>query len=545
MNKRFVAAVVLFPLVPYLAGCYRRVPLEPASVKAASEETIVGLTTTDGQEITFASPWASVRDGVVYGPGSGTVRYEIAESQVTKRVENEGDRIASITTADGKQVRFKPPGATRHNGLISGQVVAGIDEIPLSKVQRVWVQRTDAGMTALAVFGILVAAFGVLAVIVAATKQSCPFVYSWDGTRYVFDAEPYGGAIARGLERDDYSELKQLREQNGKYRLLLTNEVDETQFTNLMELWVVDHAPGSRVVSDEKGNLRAFTRIQALRAARDREGNDLLPWLEATDRRIWEPLAVSGPDGSLRQEVILTFPKPEGVTRVNLVANAVTGLWGSYMIKRMVELHGRDTASWLTSLDEDPAALRAIHASSEREGTYRLQIEVAEETGWTVRGALPSGGPLLAEDRAIPLDVSRVRGSELRLRLRPPVGFWAFNSFAIAYGDGQAVTVKRLGSTVAKTSEGRDILPDLAATDDRYYPMPNTTDRAELTFTAPARMAGTDRTVFLHSRGWYQLHLRDSGPPDLVTFNKVLNEPGAAVQFAADRFAEWRQGAAR
>ena len=53
-------------------------------------------------------------------------------------------------------------------------------------------------------------AVGTVAIIVgvaAATKQSCPFVYSWDGKQYVFDAEPYGGAITRGLEKDDFSTL--------------------------------------------------------------------------------------------------------------------------------------------------------------------------------------------------------------------------------------------------------------------------------------------------------------------------------------------------
>ena len=198
--------------------------------------------------------------------------------------------------------------------------------------------------------------------VVVATKQSCPFVYSWDGSQYIFDAEPYGGAISRGLERDDYSELEHIREQNGVYKLLVTNEVDETQYTNLMELWVVDHAQGSRVVSDENGMLRSFTGIQKLSAARDRDGNDLLLWLQATDRKIWEPDTVAGPDGSLRQEVILTFPKPEDATEGTLIANAATGLWGSYMIKRMVELHGRDTSAWLESVDKDPGAVQAIHA---------------------------------------------------------------------------------------------------------------------------------------------------------------------------------------
>jgi hypothetical protein len=252
---------------------------------------------------------------------------------------------------------------------------------------------------------------------VVATKQSCPFVYSWDGSQYVFDAEPYGGAISRGLERDDYSELEHIREQNGVYKLLVTNEVDETQYTNLMELWVVDHARGSHVVSDENGMLRSFTGIQKLSAARDRDGNDLLLWLQATDRKIWEPDTVPGPDGSLHQEVVLTFPKPEDATEGTLIANAATGLWGSYMIKRMVELHGRDTSAWLESVDKDPATVQAIHAWGEREGTYRLPIEVDEATGWVVRGALPNGGPLLAEDRAIALDVSHVRGTQLRIRL--------------------------------------------------------------------------------------------------------------------------------
>ena len=221
------------------------------------------------------------------------------------------------------------------------------------------------------------------------------------------------------MERDDYSELEHLREQNGQYRLLLTNEVDETQYTNLMELWVVDHAPGSRVVADERGTLHGFTRVQPLSAARDRYDNDLLPWLQTTDRKIWEPETVAGPDGNLRQEVLLTFPKPDGATQANLIANTATGWWGSYMIKKMVELYGRDTASWLASLDENPAAVQGLHAWGEREGTYRLPIEVEEPDGWQTRGTLPNGGPYLAEDRTIALDISHVTGKQLRIRLRP------------------------------------------------------------------------------------------------------------------------------
>ena len=158
-----------------------------------------------------------------------------------------------------------------------------------------------------------------------------------------------------------------------------------------------------------------------------------------------------------------------------------------------------------------------------------------------MRGTLPPGGPFLAEDRVIPLDVSHVRGTQLRIRLRPPAGFWALNSFAVAYGAGQDVTIIRIAAKSAKTSVGENVLPQLSKIDNEYYPMPEMTDRAELTFPAPPRTAEMDRTVLLHSRGWYQLHLRETGEPDNQTLTRITTIPGASAQFAVDRFAEWKR----
>jgi len=450
--------------------------------------------------------------------------------------------IVGVTTIRAEEVAFDPPGGVVRDGVVRAQVKKQDYTIPLTEVQRLWVARTETSAirTIGLVAGVAAGSLLVLAAIVAATKQSCPFVYSWNGSRYVFDAEPYGGAISAGLEKDDYSELENLVEQKGKYRLRLTNEVDETQFTNFIELWLVDHSANVRVAADEYGGLYGLSQPRPLLTAHDALGNDLLSWLRSRDNLIWEPEAVPDARGGLQDEIILTFWKPDGASRGLLVANAATGLWGSLMIKRLVELRGNQAPAWLASMAQGSAGLKEMHDWITREGLYVLEVEVDEPGGWKVRGAIPGGGPLVAEDRVIPLDISQARGEQIRIRLRPPRGFWALNSFAMHYDASEALEVTRVRPDVATAVGGVDVLPQLLASDDRYYSMPTTLDRAELEFPAPPPKPGMKRTVLLHTRGWYMLHLNTTEEPATSLLQKIVETPGEAARFAAAEYARWR-----
>ena len=221
------------------------------------------------------------------------------------------ETVVGVTTIKGEDVSFDPPGATIKDGKVSASVKKAPYEVPLDQVQRIWVERKEIskGRTIGLVAAVAVGTIAIVAGVIAATKQSCPFVYSWDGTEYVFDAEPYGGAITRGLEKDDFSELGRLQEQAGLYRLKITNEVDETQLTNLTELWVVDHPAGTRVVPDIQGKLHTVAAPYAPLSAQDAAGHDLLPWLRATDRLIWEPPSVPDAKGGLAERHRNDFPK--------------------------------------------------------------------------------------------------------------------------------------------------------------------------------------------------------------------------------------------
>ena len=175
---------------------------------------------------------------VLFVLNSGCMVNKVQKLNVSQVPQPQQEHLVGITTKTGTEVGFDPPGGTMNRDTIEAKVKSAPYSVAMQDVQRLWVERrgVSAPRTIGLSVGIAAVAFGTFIAIVLATKQSCPFVYSWDGSQYVFDAEPYGGAITRGMERDDYSELEHVREQNGVYKLLVTNEVDETQYTNLMEL---------------------------------------------------------------------------------------------------------------------------------------------------------------------------------------------------------------------------------------------------------------------------------------------------------------------
>jgi hypothetical protein len=212
------------------------------------------------------------------------------------------------------------------------------------------------------------------------------------------------------------------------------------------------------------------------------------------------------------------------------------------MIRAMTELRGGTVNEWYAHVDSVPAAADSIRAWAVREELYGLLVQVEEGSGWEVRGILSGSGPFLAAERVVALDLSGVQGDFVRIRLRPPRGFWALGYFAMDYSADQPLAVDTVAPRSA-TAFGNSILQAISAADTLYHPMPNTGDRATVEFAAPTPARGRERTVILHSRGWYRLHLDATGPADTAMVRRVLHVPGAAVEYSASQYRQWPMAA--
>ena len=419
-------------------------------------------------------------------------------------------KIVGVTTKALTAVKFDEA-AKIEGTYVVARVNRKTERIPLTDVLRFWVEtREFSGKRTVALVAVAGAVAATAAIIATRDHQPeppkppplwrgfcCLYVYSWNGSEYTFDTETATGAITRGLERDDYALLKNLREQDGEYRLLLSNDNDETQYTDLAELWIVDHEPGVIPRAGSDGRLYAIGQP--------------LPPIER-----------------------LTFPKPPGAIEAKLVVSATLTPLAGEVGARLLGVLGRDLPLWYERIDSDLTARAELTEWMAREGMFALKIEVEEPEGWHVRGMMPTAGPFVSDERVVPLDVSRVIGDQLRIRLQPAPGFWALKSFAVDYGENRPLRVTRIPVKDARDWSGRDVSGALRAADGEYLEMSEMGQRALVTFAAPPRIAGLERTVFLHSRGYYRMHLSSDTAPDWETYRHILNTPGAASIWAGE-----------
>jgi tetratricopeptide (TPR) repeat protein len=126
---------------------------------------------------------------------------------------------------------------------------------------------------------------------------SCPFLYTWNGTKFVFVSDvlgvtPLGLPIAPGMlvppDHDEYVRVRgdQLVEHDGVLEMQFTEELREVTYLDRARLDVIDHPAGSEIYPNERFTLPPFpephihTVQQPLSPTRV-TGSDGVDWTQA------------------------------------------------------------------------------------------------------------------------------------------------------------------------------------------------------------------------------------------------------------------------
>lgn len=445
------------------------------------------------------------------------------------------DHSITVRTLDGTSRRFDGFVFTT-TGLSGWQLpdsVRGLPRmrtdstlVPLDSIAVVRVSELNKPATLMLVAAATTAAFIVIASSQSGVRPtpvprppsaSCPFVYSFDGTDYILDSETYAGAIAPGLERTDVDNLEHLRAVDGRYRIRVRNDRPETDYTDEVTLTVVDHPRQTRALPDAAGVVHVV-REGTPPASTRTYGGDTIP-----SRAGWE--------------MRFARPRNSGDT-VALVVRTRNSPVASFVMENTLSLMGSDVYSWYASMRTQLVTRSVVRSWIEREGYLEVQAGAGtgDSSAWRTVARLPDVGGAIAKTNVILVDVSKMLGDSVSIRLESSPGLWLIERAELGAYHGRAAT-ETLHAVRATDERGADVGHLLAERDGKYLVATRGSVVAmEYDVPAPASPEMT-RSVLLRTTGFYVIQTDDNGPPRRDIVEHLMRDRAFAQSYFAEAWA--------
>jgi hypothetical protein len=408
-------------------------------------------------------------------------------------------------------------------------------KIPLKDIARMEVMERDKWHSTISTvfvgIGIAAGVGAIAAVIVAATKESCPFISVYDGEHYLLQGETFGGAVYPSLARADFVPLPAAA--IGKeLNLMISNELKEKQYTDYADLILVTHSPGQKIVVSPTGELWQLQQIVKPQKAWLNAKLEVTDTVYESDNR-----SCSFNDTTLPTAVnklTLTFPHPGDNQEACLVLDLRNSYWLDDSYNKATSKLGSYYPAWIEQQKQKPAS--ALIAWQEMQH-LPLTISINTPQGWQEIMKLKTIGPLMNREVAIPLGILP-QMQEIEIGLSTGFMFWELDKAQLAtvekVSESAVVTIK---PSLATDEGGNKVLAPLLQADGHYLEQLEAGKRAFITYKIPGYSKAKSYSAFLHTYGYYEPIRTFTGPTDHA-FLQAMQQPGAFTEFSKNRYRE-------
>jgi hypothetical protein len=500
--QKIVSVLLSFILVLSTSGCYSLQNLTRHDIQYANKTVYYLHGPTSFYKLTNAT----ISNGIL----TGSIDYVVSSSEKAKTIHIYAAPDSSIKkNGDRVQVQF-------------------------ANIVKAEVYSINGLKTVVAVAGSFSIAFLVFLLILLITKgASCPFIYTNSGDNYNFAGEIYSGATALPLERNDYLPINNIKPVDNKYMLRITNEVEEIQKTNLAELIVIDHKPDTKILMDKYGTAYSISDLKTPSHATDTYGSSILKELSHRDSLRY--ISTVRKDANIKDTISLTFDKPADAANSKLVIKGKNTMWLDFMYGRFSDLFGKRLEKWKEKSDKKPP--EELLKWSFDQG-MPLVVYLKTDSGLKFIDYFNLPGPMADKEDVMQIDLSEVHSNKVDLKLVSGVLFWDIDYVGMDFSSSDQLNKKVVPVYSAIDENGKDVSSLIAKDDNKYLIQPLPVNKTDLTFISPESVTGMERSIFLHSKGHYEILREAKGKPD-ITYLKTFLEPGAFIKFSKDHFLEY------
>ncbi len=352
-------------------------------------------------------------------------------------------------------------------------------------------------------------------------KGSCPFIYTYDGSDYLLAGEIFSGAIYPDIEREDFLPLNELVPNEDKYNLYITNEIREIQHTNFVELYCIDHTAGEQILFDKYGNMQTIADPFAPSVATNLSGENVLEIISSKDSLLYyggNLLANSEQTDGL----ILDFEVPERVTSAKLQIKAKNSFWLEYVYKSFHDMLGSKYSSF-TEMKEASGKEALLKDMVDQKLPIVLSIE--ENGEWNYVDYFNLTGPMALKEDILTIPLDNIEEGKVRVKLEYGAWFWEIDYVAMDVTENIAYPISKVSLSSAIDENDNNVLSLLESADDQYYIQPRIGNAAKLEFPVP-KQKGDERSIILHSQGYYRVDRHPDGKPQIRELKKMKERGG-------------------
>lgn len=400
--------------------------------------------------------------------------------------------------------------------------------IKFEEINSISVNDKNTGRTIANIVGGTIATLGFIAIIVALTKSSCPFVYVKNGEEFVFTGELYPGVLTPNQQRDDYLGLPNVNNINNDISIKITNELKEIQYTDFVQLIEIPHSNDLKVLLDKNGHVHTFSEIitpNKVIVDQIITGDEIL--LEKDNNSFLFNSEVMDESNNLRN-IELSFIKPQQTKNAKLFLTVKNSMWLDYVFGKFNEQFG----TYYNQFQKDQQGASAEKSTKWiNEQNIPLSVYLKTDNGWDLIDRINTVGPMASRDIAVPINLSNVIGQEVVIKLETGFMFWELDYAGIDFTENVALDINYINPTEAIDGNNVDVTALLSAADKNYFVQPNVGDEVVVTFKTSEKNPDLKRTYFLKNRGYYN-YIRDyKGTPNFQKL-KLFKEAGAFTEYS-------------
>ncbi|PJJ74774.1 ASPIC/UnbV protein [Thermoflavifilum aggregans] len=410
-------------------------------------------------------------------------------------------------------------------------------------------------------------------------KGSCPFLYTWNGKRFIFLKDMMWRSIlgvpfaihGKDTVYADSGPSKEyllipgeaLQPNHGQYQLRITEELWETMYLDELRLYAVDHPDSVNVYTDERFVPPPYPGLTLYQVAHphlpvratDGYGHDLLPLLQAYDFQYVADFPLGKYQGLTPLHDLILDLGPAAANDDSLLlflrgwimptdASINTALTQTSRFRQqppLVQVINR-AGQWQTvipnmgfPMGRDKMIVIDLSHKFLTPGDRRIRIRTTMQIYW-------DQAFFVTHPPAAPLRISPVAMQSADLRYR---GYSAFYHKGSPYGPlwydyDRVSTGQRWRDLTGYYTRYGDVLPLLQKADDAYI-IANSGDEVAVAFDAtrlPALPKGWKRDFVLYSEGWVKdgdLNTACSQTVEPLPFHGMPSYPyGPEVHYPSD-----------